>query len=356
MPPAAGRRHGAYRLRRREIRSAKTFAGLAFAPAGPAGPQLKPRRRLRSGGITGRLRNVKSGIGKFLTPLERQRLGRLMLQSRWVVEGTLAGRHRSPLRGISHEFAEHRAYIPGDDPRHLDWKVLARTDRYYIRRYEDETNLRVYLVVDRSASMGYTSHTQTKFDYACHLSAALGYVVVKARDAVGLYLYADKLEEAISARNSFAHLHHLLRRLESARPAATTHTAATLHQVASDVHRRALIVVISDLLDEPEEIIKALAHFRKQHHDVIVFQVLDPAELDFPFKQGIEFVDMETGEAVLTNARALAAEYQRVFGEFLQRYRQACTEMRIDYRVANTRQPVELFVREYLERRKKYTA
>lgn len=279
-----------------------------------------------------------------------------MLQSRWVVEGTLAGRHRSPLRGISHEFAEHRAYIPGDDPKHLDWKVLARTDRYYIRRYEDETNLRVYLVVDRSGSMGYTSHTQTKFDYACHLAAALGYVVVKARDAVGLYLYAEKLDEAIGARNSFAHLNNLLRRLETTRPAATTHTAPTLHQVASDVHRRALIVVISDLLDEQEDIIKALAHFRKQHHDVIVFQVLDPAEVEFPFKRGIEFLDLETGETVLTDARVLADEYRRVFGDFLRRYRQACTELKIDYRVVNTGQPLDRFVREYLELRKKYTA
>ncbi|MCS7048244.1 MAG: DUF58 domain-containing protein [Verrucomicrobiae bacterium] len=299
---------------------------------------------------------MSSGIARFLTPQQRQRLGRLMLQSRSVVEGTLAGRHRSPLRGISHEFAEHRAYIPGDDPKHLDWKVLARTDRYYIRRYEDETNLRVYLIVDRSASMGYSSHSQTKFDYACHLAAALGYVVVKARDAVGLYLYADELDEVISARNSFAHLNNLLKRLETARPAATTHTARALHRVANDVHRRALIVVISDLLDEQDDVIKAFAHFRKQHHDVIVFQVLDPAEREFPFKSGIEFVDLETGETVLTDARALAAEYRRVFEEFLQRYRQACTELKVDYRVADTRQPLDLFVREYLERRKKYTA
>ncbi len=298
---------------------------------------------------------MPEGIASFLTPQELQRLGRLVLQSRYVVEGTLAGRHRSPLKGASSEFAEHRAYIAGDDPKHIDWKVLGRTDRYYVRRYEDETNLRVYLVVDRSASMKYTSHTRTKYEYACRLAAAIGYVVVKAKDSVGLYLYSENMDGVMGAKNSLAHLNNALKFLGQQVPTAGTNTAQTLHSIADNIRRRALIVLFSDLLDEPAAVIKALAHFRKQHHDVIIFQTLDPAEIEFPFRHGAEFVDLETGERVLTDPRAVRREYRQVFGEFLDRYREACNELNIDYRVADTSQPLDRFVREYLEQRKKYT-
>jgi uncharacterized protein (DUF58 family) len=301
------------------------------------------------------LGRMAEGIARFLTPQELQRLGRLVLQSRSVVEGTLAGRHRSSMKGVSSEFAEHRAYIAGDDPKHIDWKVLGRTDRYYVRRYQDETNLRVYLVVDRSGSMGYTSHGRTKYQYACRLAAAIGYVVVKAKDSIGLYLYSENLDGEMGAKNSFAHLHNALEFLHQQKPAGGTHTAQTLHRIADNIRRRALIVLCSDLLDEPAQVIKALAHFRKQHHDVILFQTLDPAEIEFPFRQGGEFVDLETGERVVTEPRAVRAEYRRVFEAFLARYRQACNELKIDYRVAPTHQPLDRLVREYLEQRKKYT-
>ena len=296
---------------------------------------------------------MAEGIASFLKPAELQRLSHLTLQSRYVVEGTLAGRHRSAQKGASSEFAEHRAYIAGDDPKHLDWKVLGRTDRYYIRRYEDETTLRVYLVVDRSGSMGSASAKQTKYEYACHLAAAGGDVVVKAKDSVGLYLYSQKIDSIMGARNSFSHLNNLLKVLQRERPVSTTNTAQTLHRIAESVRRRALIVLFSDLLDEPDDVVRALAHFRKQHHDVIVFHVLDPYELDFPFKQGSEFHDLETHEVVVTDPRALAAEYRKVFGEFLEKFRQPCAEMNIDYRLVRTGQPIETFVRAYLEERRR---
>lgn len=295
---------------------------------------------------------MAEGIGKFLSPQELHRLGRLTIQSRYVVEGTLSGRHRSPIKGSSSEFADHRAYVAGDDPKHLDWKVFGRTDRYYVRRYEDETNLRVYLVVDRSASMAYTSGAMVKYLYACRLAAAIGYVTVKARDSVGLYLYSNRIDLQSGARNSFAHLNNLLKSLSQNQPASTTQTAKTLHQIAEAIRRRALIILFSDLLDDPPEIMKALAHFRKQHHDVIVFHVLDPAELDFPFKQGAQFVDMETGETVIADPRGMAAAYRKVFAEFLEQYRQPCAEMNIDYRLARTDQEPSLFMRSFLEERK----
>lgn len=296
---------------------------------------------------------MATGISNFLSPQDLHRIGRMTIQSRYVVEGTLSGRHRSHLKGASSEFADHRAYVPGDDPKHLDWKVLGRTDRYYIRRYEDETNLRVYLVVDRSASMGFTSGPVMKYLYACQLAAAIGYVVVKVRDSVGLYLYSNRIDRQAGARNSFAHLNNLLKSLTQNQPAATTQTAKTLHQIAEAVRRRALIVLFSDLLDDPPEIIRALAHFRKQHHDVIVFHILDPAELDFTFKQAAQFVDLETGEAIVADPRGMADAYRKVFGDFLEQYRKPCAEMNIDYRLVRTDQNAAMFVSSFLEERKR---
>ena len=295
----------------------------------------------------------KEGLAAFLTPLDRQNLSRLTLQSRYVVEGNLAGRHRSPLRGASTEFADHRAYMPGDDPRRLDWKVLGRTERYYVRRYQDETNLRVYLIIDRSASMGYGSGAETKFHYACRLAAAIGYVVLRNRDSVGLYAYSQDIDAAMGARNSFAHLNNVMKTLQTFHPATTTATAPALHRVADDVRRRALIVLLSDLLDDPPEVMKALAHFRKLHHDVIVFHTLDPRELDLGFKRGAEFEDLETGERLVVDPRVLGDAYRRVFGEFLEQYRKPCAEMNVDYRVVNTGQPLDVFVRAYLAERRR---
>jgi uncharacterized protein (DUF58 family) len=298
---------------------------------------------------------MPEGITHFLTPQELSHLSRFMLQSRYVVEGNLAGRHRSPAKGASTEFADHRAYIAGDDPKRIDWKVLGRTERYYVRRYEDETNLRVYLIVDRSASMGYTSGKLTKYDYACRLAAAIGYVVVKGRDSVGLYLYADKIDVATGARNSFAQLNNVLKTLQRYSPSSATDTAKTLHQIAESVHRRALIVLFSDLFDQPQEVVKALAHFRKHHHDVIVFHVLDSQELDFTFKKGAQFEDMETGEKLYIDPPALAEDYRKAFAEFLNQYRGPCAEMNIDYRIVNTSHPPDMFIRGYLEERRKFS-
>ncbi|MDD5708358.1 MAG: DUF58 domain-containing protein [Kiritimatiellae bacterium] len=296
---------------------------------------------------------MSTGLRHYLTPLQMQRLARLTLQSRDVVEGTLAGRHRSPARGASTEFADHRQYMPGDDLKRLDWKVLGRTERYYIRRYQDETNLRVYLVVDRSASMNFGTTGTTKYHYACQLAAALGYVVLRSRDSVGLHVYSTKMDVSVPARNSMLHLNNCLKTLQHLAPAGTTGTAAALHQIADGVHRRAMVVVLSDLLDDREEIVKAFAHFRKLRHDVIVFQVLDPVEVDLSMRRGAEFEDLETGERLAVDPRAVADAYREVFGEFLEGYRKACAEMRIDYRMASPKMPVDTFVRAFLEERKR---
>ena len=296
---------------------------------------------------------MNAALGTLLTAGERQALNRLTLESRYVVEGNLAGRHRSAARGSSTEFADHREYNPGDDPRRIDWKVLGRTERYYVRRYQDETNLRVYLVVDRSASMKYGSGPATKFQFACRLAAALAYVVVKGRDSVGLYAYSDRVETAVGARNSFGHLNNLFTTLASQQPASTTATADALRRVADDIHRRAMIVLISDLFDDPPGIIRALAHFRKLHHDVILFHVLDPMELDLGFRSGGEFEDLETGEKIVADPRSLMDAYRQELGAFIEEYRSAAARMAIDYRLVRTNQPLDGFARAYLEERRR---
>jgi len=297
---------------------------------------------------------VPEGIAAFLTPEELHKLGHLTLMSRYVVEGNLAGAHRSAQRGASSEFADHRAYIHGDDPKNIDWKVLGRTDRYYVKRYQDETNLRVYLVLDRSASMKYGSGDITKFQYASRLAAALGYVVVKARDSVGLFLCSDKIDAAIQAGNTFLHLNNMLKHVQETEPASTTEIGRTLNQIAESIRKRALIVILSDLFGAPEELDLALAHFRKRRHDVIVLHVLDPAELELPFKTGVKFVDMETDETIVVDPRSLARSYREVFGGFMDRCRKACAEMNIDYRLARTDRSFEDFIREYLEQRRSH--
>jgi uncharacterized protein (DUF58 family) len=295
---------------------------------------------------------VAEGIAGYLKPEEIHKLGRLALLSRYVVEGNLAGVHRSPQRGTSTEFADHRAYIQGDDPKRIDWKVFGRSDRYYVKRYEDETNLRVYLVLDRSASMGYGHGGMTKYRYACHLAAAIGYVVVKARDSVGLFLHSDKVDAVVEPGNTFLHLNNMLKRLQETRPGSSTRMGDTLNLIAESVRKRALIVILSDLLGAPEDLRSPLAHFRRSHHDVIVFHVLDPTEIELPFRNGARFEDMETGESVVIAPRSVAEAYRAIFGQFMAQCKGVCAEMDIDYRLARTDRDIGDFIRNYLESRR----
>jgi uncharacterized protein (DUF58 family) len=294
------------------------------------------------------------GIPAFLTPEEMHTLGRLVLRSRSVVEGNLAGAHRSPFHGPSSEFADHKAYGIGDDPKHIDWRVVARTDKYYVKRFEDETNLRVYLALDRSASMNFSGNGgETKYRFACRLAAALAYVVVKARDSVGLALHADQVDVMMEAKNSLLHLNNLLKSVQKHPPASTTNIAEALHQVAGSVGRRALIVIISDLLGDEDAIRTALAHLRKKNHDVIVLHVLDPVEIDLSFSKPTEFVDLETRKRLAVDPRGVGDAYRKAFGAYLEQMQDHCVGLNIDYRLARTDQPLETFVRAYLDERKR---
>ncbi len=294
------------------------------------------------------------GISALLNPAEMFKLSRLTLLSRYTVEGNLAGAHKSPLQGPSSEFSTHKSYGLGDDPKHIDWKVFARTDKHYVKQFDDETNLRVYLALDRSGSMNFSSGDRpTKFHHACKLAAAIGYVVVKARDSVGLFLHSEKVDVRMEASNSLQHLNNLLKRVQGAPPSSGSKIAAALHEIAGSVRNRGLVIVISDLYDDEAELAVALARLRKQRHDVIVFQVLDPAEIEFDLMKPAELVDLETGEKLGADPRAIASDYRKSFNEFLERHRKACAGMNIDYRIVRTDKPVDMFVRAYLEERKR---
>jgi uncharacterized protein (DUF58 family) len=280
-------------------------------------------------------------------------LEHLSISSRCLVEGAMTGAHRSPYKGLSTEFADHRQYVKGDDLRRLDWKVYGRNERYYIKQYEESTNLKTYILVDCSGSMGYASRTLTKYEYACRVAAGLAYVVIKQQDCAGLVLFGERIEHYFPPRSSLTHLRAMLDALAACRPRKGTQAAGALHGMAELIKRRGLIVVISDLMDDPESIIKGLAHFKQKRHEVVVMQVLDDHELNFPFDGVLTFRDMETAEKLRISGRDLKEDYEREFTAFLNRYKKACFEQDIDYVTINTKTPHATFLSAYLNRRER---
>jgi uncharacterized protein (DUF58 family) len=288
----------------------------------------------------------------FLDPAVVARLGTLELKARTIVEGFLSGLHRSPFKGFSVEFAEYRQYIPGDDLSTIDWKVYARSDRYFVKKFEEETNLDCHLLLDVSGSMGYGSHHgMSKFEYAACLAASLGYLMNRQRDAVGLTAFDEKIVARLPASSRPGHLRSLLVTLERLTTAHQTNVAKPLHQLADTLTKRGLVVLISDLLDTPEEIIRGLKHFQFRGIDVIVFHVLDADELDFPFERAARFEDLETAEEVMAVPGAVREHYLTQMGALIERYRRELGASGIDYQLLNTKHPLELALLSYLSTR-----
>lgn len=290
---------------------------------------------------------------KYLDPRALNRLKNLSLAARLVVEGYYAGLHKSPHRGFSIEFAEHREYTPGVDPRHIDWRVFGRRDKLYVKQYEEETSLRCYLLVDKSASMGYKGDGEglTKLEYASYLAASLAYLMSMQHDAVGLISYDTKVRDMVPARQGSGHLRVLMQRLEQTQAGAETSLSETFHELAETIKRRALVVVISDLFDDPHELVAALKHFRHKKHEVVVFQTLDPAELTFPFEDVSRIEDLENHREVTSDPRAFRKAYLEELGKFLDTIRQGCMAGQIDYALASTADPFDEFLGAYLARR-----
>ena len=288
----------------------------------------------------------------FLDPAVVARLGTLELKARTIVEGFLTGLHRSPFKGFSVEFAEYRQYMPGDDLSTIDWKVYARSDRYYVKKFEEETNLDCHLMLDVSGSMAYGSHHGlSKFEYAACLAASLGYLMNRQRDAVGLTAFDEDVVAMLPASSRPGHLRSLLVTLERLRTAHQTNVAKPLHHLADTLTKRGLVVLISDLLDDPAEIIRGLKHFQFRGIDVIVFQVLDPDELEFPFDRATRFEDLETSEEVMAVPGAVRDHYLKQIGELVDRYRRELGASGIDYQLLNTKHPLELALLSYLSTR-----
>jgi uncharacterized protein (DUF58 family) len=265
-----------------------------------------------------------------------------------VVEGLISGLHTSPFKGFSVEFSEHRQYTPGDEIRHIDWKAYAKFDRYYIKEYEEETNLRCYLLVDASASMTYRSDGVSKFDYACYLAAALAYIMLNQQDLVGVVTFSAGIRQQLPPRSSPGHLRAVIERLEQTQPAGDTDLGRTLHHIASQLKRRGLVILISDLLDEPRDIMQGLRHLRYQKHEVLVFHVLDDDEIGFPFTQLTQFEDLEDDTRVIADPRAIAADYRQQIQQFIKDYEMMCRRQSIDYTLLNTHTPLDKGLLKYL--------
>lgn len=281
------------------------------------------------------------------------RLGNMDVRARTVVEGFVAGLHKSPYKGFSVEFAEHRQYMPGDPLKTIDWKVYGKSDRFYVKEFEEETNLRAHLVLDASASMGYASGEVSKFDYSRYLAAALSYLMIRQQDSVGVLLFDEKVRRFIPPRSNRQHLHVILAELEAARPAAQTQLAATLHRLAERLKRRGLVVIMSDLFDDPEKVLVALRHFRHNRNEVVVFHVLDVAEREFGFRREAIFRDMETNDEMLVRPWEIQSDYREAVTAWIDRYRRSCREIGVDYVPMHTETPFDTALMAYLDKRRR---
>jgi uncharacterized protein (DUF58 family) len=285
-------------------------------------------------------------------PTSLAKYGRLALVARTLVEGFLTGAHKSPYKGFSVEFAEHRQYYPGDEIRHIDWRAFGKTDRYYIKEFEEETNLRAHLLVDASGSMSYKGAQHSKFEYAQYVAASLAYLMLHQRDAVGLVTHDTKIRQIIKPKASSKHLLHLLRMLEETEPGGETSMAPLWHDLAGQIKRRGLIVILSDCFDNLPELMRALQHFRHARHEILLFHILAPEEMDFPFKKWTQFRNLEVaGHKLLVDPQRLRKEYLKNFEAFCKGLRDQAGQMQIDYHLLRTDEPVDRALGIYLTRR-----
>jgi uncharacterized protein (DUF58 family) len=287
----------------------------------------------------------------FLDPAVVARLGTLELKARTIVEGFLSGLHRSPFKGFSVEFAEYRQYIPGDALSTIDWKVYARSDRYYVKKFEEETNLDCHVMLDVSNSMSYGSGPMTKFEYGACLAASLGYLMNRQRDAIGLTAFNEEIVSMLPSSSRPGHLRAVLVTLDRLKPAQQTNVSKPLHQLADSIVKRGMVVLISDLFDDPAEVIRGLKHFQFRGNDVIVFHILDPHETDFPFDRATRFEDLETSEEIMAVPGAVRDHYLKEIGGLVERYRRELGACGIDYQLLSTKRPLELALLSYLSTR-----
>jgi uncharacterized protein (DUF58 family) len=322
---------------------------------------------------------LQTDYKKFLQPSVISKLANIELKAKFVVEGFIAGLHKSPYHGFSVEFAEHRQYMPGDDLKYLDWKVLGRTDRYYIKQFEEETNLKSYIIVDASRSMQFRSSESelssgspfskifrkkeqvkaavkssiSKLEYSTYIAASLAVLMNFQKDAAGLVVYDESVKTFIPPKATSQNLKLILNQLAAIQPSGKTNTASALNLVAERIKRRGLVIIFSDLFDDQTAVINALKHFRYKRNEVIMFQVLDPAEMNFAIDSPTIFKDMETNQEMLSQPISVMNSYKDAVKEFIDNYKTACLSNNIDYVLLSTETPFDQALLGYLNKRKR---
>ncbi|MEB2296934.1 MAG: DUF58 domain-containing protein [Ignavibacteria bacterium] len=290
----------------------------------------------------------------YLHPSFISKLNSLELKARLVVEGFMVGLHKSPYHGFSVEFSEHRAYMQGDNLKDVDWKVFGKTEKYFIKQYEEETNLRSYIFLDTSNSMAYSSEKNiSKLNYSITLAAALSYLMIHQQDAVGLTLYSEKINKFLPPKSSRAYLQEILKSLINVIPSEKTNTAESLSEGAEKLKRRGLVVIISDFFDDINSVLKALKHFSYKKNEVIVFQILDPMEKTFSFGKDAIFKDLETGDELATQPYQIQKAYREAMNEFTNKIKSECLNSNIDYNLIETSDPYDKALLRYIQKREK---
>lgn len=295
---------------------------------------------------------IEQDYRKYLDPSIVSKLNSLELKARLVVEGFMVGLHKSPYHGFSAEFSQHRPYMQGDELRNIDWKAYAKTEKYFIKQFEEETNLISHVIVDISKSMDFSyNNNLKKLEYSSILAASLMFLMMKQQDAVGLALYSDKIEHMLSPRSNRAYLTELLKTLATVKPSSKTQTANCLNLIAEKVKRKGLIIIISDFFDDINSVLTAIKHFRYKKNEVVVFQVLDPIERSFAFGRDAVFKDLETSEEIITQPFQIQKAYQQAMSEYIEYLKEECLNSGIEYNLIDTSTPFDKALFSYFRKR-----
>jgi len=280
-------------------------------------------------------------------------LSRLQLSAKQIVEGFLIGLHKSPYHGFSVEFADHRQYNPGESLKNVDWKIVARTGRYYVKRYEEETNLRCYILLDHSKSMFYTSGKESKIDFGKRLAASLAWLMIAQKDAVGLYTFNHRISSTLSPKAFRSYTAQIFSRLVQLEAEESTDILSPLHEIAESIKKRSLIILISDLMEDDEKIIQAFKHFRNHRHELLVFHLYDPKEQNLEFRRETQFIDSESGEKITVNPWQIRKEYRLLYDEFYQKLKESCHQLQVEYNPVSITEDISSLLLRYLIKRKK---
>ena len=294
---------------------------------------------------------MKKEYKKYLNPSLISKIENLSLRAKLVVEGFIIGMHKSPYHGFSVEFSEHRPYGFGDEIKYIDWKLWGKTDRLYIKQFEEETNLKCHIILDKSSSMNFGSKNITKFEYSKLISAAMSFLMIKQQDAVGLTTFDKRINRIIKPKSKANHLNLLLKTLHNSNTGGETNISNLLHGLAESINKKGLIILISDLLDDEKRVMESLRHFRYRGHEIIVFHIVDPKEKNLDYNENINFIDLENNYNIVADSRLVKDKYDKAFRDFSDFYKKECLRDKIDYNLISTSDSLDKTLLQYLIRR-----